>query len=313
MGKNLQYTEYYKLILEFYNLHLTCGYSRDKEKNNGYPSKEERENLIKFFEKNEKNITRFQRAGEFYKELGAEFVNLLLDDNAFERSPFDAKYEIKGSLGEYEFRKIKILKVSEIELSKHPISQDWLEQQNFTWFESEDLLEFTKEYHNIKSLIDSYIVGKIPVALIEWLNRKIGEYNRELSLTRLDFGMPIPIDGLEPSEKYIDMGQYAFTLDRLFDRKEPLYGIRLKSLMYRIHLGLSLMLTENPEIKYCCYEPGKRNPFCNNIFIPKKENQKFCSDKSRLAYHNSKKAGYMREKRNPNSPLFDRKYCRKKG
>ena len=264
-------------FIDFYNLHLASGYARNSElqENSVYPDEEEQQKLIDFFSKHEsclkhgKEITGCMNAKEAYQQSRGEFLSQVMDD-------------IKGSLGEYELR--KILKAVNPE---DPVgfleSNDFLEcaeEQRFSWFRNNDFLDFTREYHNAMWLVDSYIERSIPKSCLHWLSEGIGKYKRELSLEYLPMGMPVSLDHLDVFEKAdsIDADNYYFTLERTFDRGKLQYGIRLYRIMFLIYRDLVAMLAEKMPIQHCAFEGGKRTPRCNNVLVAS-NSRKYCSKK----------------------------------
>lgn len=237
-------------------------------------------------------------------------------------------YREIGSLGEYELDRMwqKIAPLTRqyqnnnaCVLIENIIERMKKYSEKCSWFKSKNFLEFTKEYYNVKILVDGYISGNILLKSLLWLDKGIGRYKKRLSLIEKGKNSPIYIGDIFYSPNYpelnekgnIDVKDYDFTLDYFVDKSPyTLYGLSIRRLMFQIYRGLFWMLQLKPEIRHCSYEDGVRNSYCNNIFIPNRKIQKFCSDKCRLDHHNRYKPEYMRKKRNPNSAEYDPKYVK---
>lgn len=320
----------YNLLVEFCNLHLTSGYVRTEEKNRKpqYPKEKEQQRLIDFFSKYEPAITRNMNAKEAYLD-GKKIYQT--DNRRYIEADRCMARNI-GSLGGYELDRIwgKTAPICE----KYSASggsvrvDDILEhiekyaEGQISWFQSDDFFEFSKEYHNVALLIDSYITrGKAPFKSLRWLNESIGRYKRQLSVIEPSTGYAHHIGDFFHSsdrrfwdrfskEEGIDVNDYDFTMDYFYaDSPKMMYGICLNRIMFQIHTGLVWVLQLKPRLQYCSFDVGKRNPFCKNVFIPSREGQKFCREECRLKYHNIEKAAYMRRKRDPESPDYDPKYA----
>lgn len=364
MSKQPLYIDFYNLHL---TSGYASGYNDATEAEIQYPDPEEKNKLIDFFSEHEPSITSTISAEDYLKPLDAKYSEVLgsLGWYELERirpmfSSIDSDYLGYTSHETHELNKYfesksgvrrenlddlisqfydsfdaedarrrdhEFEKYLESEFEKALRYIDRHPEELISWFDSGDFLEFTKEYYFVRRVIDDYINGRVCMAALAGLEKRIKKFdfrfkinnkstNDETPIYTRYTSFYVPSDHVAYLEEdylrtgggfYLDIGSVELGWSTHHDAQTAAYGISLDMLMFRVYQGLVNILQEKqkPEIRYCSYEFGKRTPFCDNIFIPDKRNKKkhkFCSTNCRLRYHNNVRdpkehREYMKEKR----------------
>lgn len=148
-----------------------------------------------------------------------------------------------------------------------------------SWFDSDQFHAFLREYcYTVKPIIDEYLNGVISSFHLWWINKKLNDYRSKWVITKQ------PENATKTDiESKVDREDFLSLKDTKFYRKMSPelgdYDVPLYSIMYLIYHGLANMLTERPIIKRCAFDGSALLPGCENIYIPMKSNQLYCSKK----------------------------------
>jgi len=192
----------------------------------------------------------------------------------------------------------------------------WYEYSfNRSWFD-DNADVFYALYNPTRRIVDKFLNSKQSVSKEDalWVNDllkhiiltlAIVENQKEL-ITFKQFPESIKLEkytfGMTPALRTSEINK------NLEESIEKIIQWNFPEIEYQLFWDFINLWNNRLNLKRCAFPGSKKKPICNNIFIQKAKRHKFCSDECRLEYNNSKKAEYMREKRNPNSPKYNSKY-----
>lgn len=264
------------IIVDLYNLHLKENPKEDKQK------------ISNFLKTYAPEIFKYETAEDFSPRLKRdEKTGSYIPDN---------NQEFFETLGGYELLSYK---------------RSWLDTR---------LDDFYAIYNPTRRIADKFLNSKQGISKEDalWVNDLL-EYTR-LTLAITEDKKEIITFNRFPES--IEPKKYNFEMIPIFrssvinnNMNKPLWE-RLEwifpKIKYQLFWEFISLWNNNLNLKRCAFPGSKKKTICNNIFIQAAERHRFCSEECRLEYHSSRKAEYMREKRNPNSPFFDEKYVYRK-
>jgi len=279
------------------------------------PDKIERQELVKLLSKYNPNIveeTNFKEAaGRKFAHIATfeEPLAMLQKHYRPDRKAIVTNYidMYDGSLGMYELRKSHDLRMRRDDPTA-PIryhgdqigdTLDWIingtasqelskskQKDKLSWFDSDDFLEFSKQYYHTRRIVEGYMSGAIYKWHLRWLNKEFASHNKEISQTlKYDTKTPGLPGFSNPAGEYVGnfwpydiVANYEFDIDS-YAPQPPRYGLCIQRFLGNLHMSLVELLVEKPTICCCKFEGTERLPSCNDIFVPAKSNQLYCSKK----------------------------------
>lgn len=261
------------IFVEFYNLHLECGFEFYQEIT---------------LEESQKNIGKFWILQDGIFILSNEHQSYPYPCWRFFSFPYGHKLIVKKITPASEDDKNKIINFFskyEPEVTAYSTAKDIQEKgiielkpgtlgnlglyelnQEVNWFESQDFLQFMFDYYCFRQLIDGYITKEIPTWTLGWIQEKIQQYRYSLRIWKDDELIdPIALSG-NISISTLNFKRWGINIKGL------IYGLDLAGLFASIHLQVAQLLEGNIKIKRCEYNG------CNNILYVNHRNRRYCFD-----------------------------------